>query len=317
MIMTNWLDFATIKHCVTMESLLREYRVELRQFGKDQYRGRCPIHGGQGRDAFHVNLARNIFHCFACGAGGTVLDFVAAMEGCTVRDAADKLRHMAVPVNPASSNKKKLVTEKRTEPLPLGFRLRDVDSTHPYLAARGIAHRTAVDFGVGFYPGPGLLSGRLVIPIHNSQGQLVAYCGRSLDGTQPRYRFPPGFAKSQVLFNLHRAAATADPAVVVVEGFFDCLKVYQAGIRSVVALMGVALFNAPQRDLTERFQQVMLMLDGDGSGQLASRTLADRLTSRCTVQLVRLPPNAQPDQLSEEQIRNVLQMTLPERESAR
>ncbi len=315
--MTNWLDFTTIKHDVTMESLLREYRVELRRCGKDQYRGRCPIHGGEGREAFHVNLARNIFHCFACRAGGTVLDFVAAMEGCTLRDAADKLRHMAVPVNPASSCKEKLVTENRKEPLPLGFHLRGVDSSHPYLAARGIANRTAVDFGVGFYPGPGLLGARLVIPIHNSRGELVAYCGRSLDGTRPRYRFPPGFAKSQVLFNLHRAAATDQTAVVVVEGFFDCLKVYQAGIRSVVALMGVALYKASQRALTERFQQVVLMLDGDAAGQLASRTIADRLTSRCTVQLVRLPPNAQPDQLSEEQIRNVLQMTLPKRGPAR
>src|SRR5260370_33697864 len=124
--MTNWLDFTTIKHDVTMESLLREYRVELRRCGKDQYRGRCPIHGGEGREAFHVNLARNIFHCFACRAGGTVLDFVAAMEGCTLRDAAGKLRHMSVPVHPASSWIDELVTENRKGPLPPVLPLRGV-----------------------------------------------------------------------------------------------------------------------------------------------------------------------------------------------
>ena len=51
-----------------MESVRRHYQVELRRSGKDQYRGCCPIHRGDGHDAFHVNLARNIFHCFACGA---------------------------------------------------------------------------------------------------------------------------------------------------------------------------------------------------------------------------------------------------------
>jgi hypothetical protein len=59
-------------------------------FGKDQYWGCCPIHRGEGRDAFHVNPARNIFHCFACGAGGTVLDFVAAMDRCSLFEAAQK-----------------------------------------------------------------------------------------------------------------------------------------------------------------------------------------------------------------------------------
>jgi DNA primase len=311
--MTNRLDFAAIKRGVSLESVLRQYRVQLRRCGTDQYRGCCPIHGGEGRDAFHVNLARNIFHCFACGAGGTVLDFVAAMEGCTLREAASKLQPVMPPANPpASRDRNELVTEKRAAPGPLGFVLRGVDSTHPYLATRGIANQTATDFGVGFYPGPGLLSGRLVIPIHNAQGELAAYCGRSLDGTQPRYRFPPGFAKSQVLFNFHRAAATGDPFVVVVEGFFDCFKVYQAGIRSVVALMGASLYKTTERALTERFRQILLMLDGDATGQNASRSIARRLRRHCALKLVSLPANVQPDQLPAEAIRDILHPTLPE-----
>jgi DNA primase len=111
--------------------------------------------------------------------------------------------------------------------LPLNFKLAGIDGTHPYLANRGITEKTAVEFGVGFYAGPGLMHGRLVIPIHNADGQLLAYCGRSVDQTPPRYRVPPGFAKSAVLFNMHRAAATEENAVVVVEGFFDCMQVHQ------------------------------------------------------------------------------------------
>jgi DNA primase len=71
--MINWLDFKSIKRGVKLDGVLRHYHIKLRRSGKDQCRGCCPIHHGDGCDSFHVNLARNVFHCFACGAGGTVL----------------------------------------------------------------------------------------------------------------------------------------------------------------------------------------------------------------------------------------------------
>ena len=178
--MIDWLDFKSIKREVKLESVLRPYREELRRSGKDQYRGCCPIHRGEGREAFHVNLARNVFHCFACGAGGTVLDLVAAMERCSLYEAAQKLRTMAASSGRSrlSPNEKELVTKRRKVSLPLTFTLREVNYAHPYLADRGISPETALEFGVGFYAGPGLMSGRLVIPIHNASGDLIAYCGR-------------------------------------------------------------------------------------------------------------------------------------------
>jgi len=68
------------------------------------------------------------------------------------------------------------------------------------------------------------MSGRIVIPIENGMGKLIAYAGRSVDGTEPRYKLPAGFKKSQVLFNLCRAIEDSDGAegsagaVVLVEG---------------------------------------------------------------------------------------------------
>lgn len=174
------------------------------------------------------------------------------------------------------------------------------------MSARGISERTADVFGIGFYAGPGLLSRRLVIPIHNEAGQLVAYCGRSLDGTEPRYKFPTGFAKSQVLFNVHRAMASGEQTVIVVEGFFDCLKVHQAGFLSVVALLGAALYDRQRRLLTERFQQIILMLDGDEAGRRASDTIAVRLARHCPVRVIELADSTQPDQLSEQAIQEIL-----------
>jgi DNA primase len=205
-----------------------------------------------------------------------------------------------------ATDSQQLVTEKRSTPAPLRFTLRGIDRRHPYLAARGIEKATAEDFGVGFYGGEGLFSGRLVIPIHNRRGELVAYCGRAVDGSEPRYRFPSGFAKSEVLFNFHRAAAVAKPAVVVVEGFFDCFRLYQAGIRSVVALMGSALYPEQQRWLLERFERVILMLDGDTAGRRATDLIATRLRPYCSLQVIRLASDSQPDQMSNEELRQVL-----------
>jgi DNA primase len=305
--MINGLDFQSIKSRVTLESLLRHYHVELQRSGKDQYRGCCPIHGGDGQDAFHVNLERNIFHCFACGAGGTVLDFVAAMEGCTLFEAARRLQAMtrlSVPLRVTPNQKP--VTERKRFTAPLKFKLTGIDYAHPYLAERGIAEKTAIEFGVGLYSGPGLMHGRLVIPIHNASSELIAYCGRSVDHAEPRYRIPPGFPKSEILFNLHRVAET-DSAVVVVEGFFDCMKAHQAGIRSVVALMGSALYEPQRQALLKRFRSVTLLLDGDSTGRKASTVIAHRLQPHCFVQEIRLPDGLQPDQMTAEDIREALQ----------
>jgi hypothetical protein len=81
----------------------------------------------------------------------------------------------------------------------------------------------------------------------------IPLSGRSLDGTEPRYKFPAGFAKSQVVFNLHRAATAGTQTGIVVEEFFDCFKVHQAGFGSVVALMGASLYDRQRRLLAERF----------------------------------------------------------------
>jgi DNA primase len=225
--------------------VLRSYQVNwLRRSGIDQSRGRCPIHRGQGNEAFHANLKRGIFHCFACGAGGNVLDFVASMEGGSIREAALRLQEcggnssiMATAARGLTG--RKLVTKKRVNP-PLDFTL-ELDRRHAYLGRRGINGATADHFGVGYFSGRGLMSGRIAIPIHDDAGRLVAYCGRTVDGAEPRYRFPAGFQKSQVLFHYDQARAAVGDRVIAVEGFFDCMCIYQAGFDCVVALMGARL----------------------------------------------------------------------------
>jgi DNA primase len=310
--MREWVSFAEIKRRIPLQQVLRGYGVNwLRRSGVDQYRGRCPIHRGQGKEAFHANLKRGVFHCFACGAGGNVLDFVAAMEGSSIREAALRLQgygnNSSTSAAPAATGwlERELVTKKRSINPPLSFAL-ELEPRHPYLAQRGIEGATADHFGVGYCRGTGLMSGRIAIPIHDHAGRLVAYCGRALDAAEPRYRFPAGFRKSQVLFHYDRARAADGDQVIVVEGFFGCMRIYQAGFPCVVALMGARLSPAQKALLTERFSKLVLLLDGDHAGRTATAQIATDLARVCSVTRLLLPSGIQPDQMSREQIRQIL-----------
>jgi len=318
--MSRWVDFGELRQSLGIEQVLTSYRVPLQRVGLHQLRGPCPLptHSSEwSRESFSVDTAKNVWACHSascCEArhgrvGGNVLDLVACLEGCSIRQAAlrlqDKWCGTGIPVGePQRASKGSPGSRGPDRPRRLSFSLRLV--WHPYLEERAVHPATAAWFGVGYYAGGGFLRHRIVFPIHDHEGQLVAYAGRSLDGGEPRYLFPPGFYKSQVVFNLHRAVWESARCALVVEGFFDCLQVHQAGYRNVVALLGVSLSEAQEKLLQERFPRLVLMLDGDEVGQRASQQLAKRLRGRVSLSMVKVPSGRQPDQLSSEEIRRIV-----------
>jgi DNA primase len=305
--MNDWVDYSEVKSRVTIEQVLRSYRVDwLRRSGAQQYRGRCPIHQGQGQEAFHANFGQNVFHCFACGAGGNVLDLVAAMEGCSIREAALRLRVAQVSGGAVTSQprQRQLVTKKRIiNAPPLSFSL-SLDRRHSYLARRGMDAATADRFGVGYYGGGGLMSGRIAIPIHDERGRLVAYCGRTIDGATPRYR--QAFRSRACCSTIIELLPVGSNRLIVVEGFFDCMRVHQAGFPCVVALMGARLSRMQRALVTDRFSSVVLLLDGDPTGRRATAQIASDLAPALTVTTIMLPAGQQPDQMQADQIQDVL-----------
>jgi DNA primase len=311
--MIGWVDFSAVKRTVSLEAVLRHYQIPGLRRQRDQIQGCCPIHHGQRDDSFRAHLTKNIFQCFACHARGNVLDFVAAMEQCSIREAALRLqqwfgvRASGLRLYPAAADRQKreLVRKEEVNNLPLRFALTGVESNHPYLAQRGIDPATAAKFGVGFYPGRGLMSGRIVIPIRNRHDQLVAYAGRALDDRPPKYKLPAGFRKAMELFNLQRVVA-GGKTVIVVEGYFDCLRVHEAGFPWVVALMGSSLSATQESALQQHFEYIVLMMDGDAAGRAASAAIATRLSGWCSVQVIRVPDGSQPDQLSPSTIRQLM-----------
>jgi DNA primase len=311
----NWIDFKAIKGAVSMEMILGRYGVNWLRKKDDELRGRCPIHQGEGQSTFHVSLAKNVFHCFSCKARGNVLDFVAAMEKCSVRDAGVKLTQwFAVSAEtPAATDRQQPqsggVSTDAEANKPLKFQLKGIDHEHAYLKERGITAETAETFGVGHFGGKGSMHGRIVIPIHNEQGELVAYAGRSIDGSEPRYKLPAGFHKSLELYNLHRAVEQINERrVVVVEGFFDCMKVSAAGF-PCVALLGSSLSVRQEQLLARDFKSVCLMFDGDEAGRTATDECLLRLGRRMWVWAVMLPAGKQPDQLSSDELTELVGKT--------
>ena len=331
-----WVDFNVVKQTVSMEMVLAAYGIQVRRVSPDYLRGRCPLPMHQSQkssQSFIVNTGKNAWvcqsdSCIAARAGrigGNILDFVAHMETCSIRDAARKLQdwfaiRCSEPLRQSGfSLRKPRSREGAPTPVPrdsdgnqpLPFTLSGLDIFHPYIVQRGIAQETARTFGIGFYPGRGSMNGRIAIPIHSEKAALVAYVGRSLDSSEPKYRFPTHFRKSLALFNLHRAASAADDAeAVVVEGFFDCMKVHQAGYPCVVALMGSALSVRQEKLLEDYFERVILMLDGDKAGMSAAATIAARLTGKISVKVVHVPTGRQPDQMSTEEIRVCLRQPI-------
>jgi 5S rRNA maturation endonuclease (ribonuclease M5) len=313
-------DFRSIKQRILIDRVLARYGLILRPGGPHTLRGPCPLPthtSRQSQESFSVNLSLQVWSCHSASCiaarhgrlGGHVIDLVAIMERCSLRQAGIRLQDWfggSVPTSHPASPRPIAVESSAAQPnRPLGFALQGIDTRHPYLTQRGISLTTAQWFGVGMYHGAGFLAGRCVIPIRDEQGRLVAYAGRAVDGQEPKYRFPAGFRKSQVLFNLDRAIETGGNNAIVVEGFFDALKVHQAEHPAVVALMGSSFSQRQSELLLSRFVSVTLMLDGDQPGRRAAEVMAELLRPKVRVHQVELPNRVQPDQLSAAEI-NVL-----------
>lgn len=223
----------------------------------------------------------------------------------------------APPPKAKASNKAKVVSDEpqATEGeetddganQPLSFQLK-LDPAHPYLGGRGLSPELIEHFGLGFCA-RGIMEDRVCIPIHNVDGEVVAYAGRWVDDELPedteRYKLPPDFRKSLELFNLHRVLALDAEHVVVVEGYFGAMRLHSLRIPAV-ALMGLSISDE-QVALLEaaNVRRITVMLDGDDAGRKAAKKVAARCAHSFFTRLVDLPDDEQPDTVSEDLLLSV------------
>ncbi len=322
--MAHWVSFRELREQVSMEDILRHYGLmEKFRRSKDEVIGLCPFHE-ETTGSFHASLTKNVLHSCGCQSKGNIMNFVALMEGVEVRPAAFLIQEWfqvsfgdasrrVVDASEIQAGVSGTRDEAGVENPPLTFSLRKLDPRHPYLPERGLEKETIEYFGLG-YCSRGLMRGRVVIPIHNERGELVAYSGRypgEAPEGRPKYLLPSGFRKSHVVFNLNQAGASAKQnGLVVVEGFFDVFRVWQAGFHQVVAIMGSALSDR-QRDLLADSVgpngTITLLLDRDNAGRSCLDQCIAELSPRVFVKSLGLPNEGdQPDRLTTEQIRLIL-----------
>jgi DNA primase len=334
---SKFVDFKAVKAAITMEQVLEHYGLmpKFKRSG-DRLSGPCPIHKGSNPTQFSISIEKNVWKCFSeCKHSGNVLDFIAKMEDVNILAAANKAiewfhldpQEMSAdspeevsetPKNgeaPRSKPKPAPVQENGAPNKPLNFRLDKLQREHPYLTKeRGLALETIVDFGIGFCD-KGMMAGRIAIPINNSEGKVVAYAGRflgELSEETPKYKLPPGFRKSQELFNIDRAIKEpADKPLVIVEGFFDCMKIHQNGWRKVVALMGSTMSTAQEeliRKHTVFNSQIIVMLDENEAGKAGRDDIACRLSKHCFVRVYAFDEeNMEPEHLSEGLLEDIVE----------
>ncbi len=159
--------------------------------------------------------------------------------------------------------------------------------------------------GGGFYD---RFRGRVIVPIHDRQGRVIGFGGRSLDGSEPKYLNSPEtevFEKGKHLFALDKAANSirkADRAVVV-EGYFDVIALHSAGVQNSVASLGTSLSSQQITQLCRcsDSKRIVLNFDADGAGvRAANRAIGEveqlAMQGQLELRVLHLPSGKDPDE---------------------
>jgi DNA primase len=194
----------------------------------------------------------------------------------------------------------------------IGFAPAERDGLKRHLLGKGVDEPSMLDAGLIIKPDDGRPSydrfrNRLIIPIHDEAGRVVAFGGRAIaPEDQPKYLNSPEtelFHKGMMLFNAHRARAAAyeTGTVVVVEGYLDAIAVYQAGFKPVVATLGTAFTEEQVQRLWRLAAEPVICFDGDRAGMKAAHRSIDRilpqLKSGFSFNFAFLPDGKDPDEL--------------------
>jgi len=326
-----------IRSRLDFKSLVERY-VPLKPAGKGRWKGLCPFHN-EKTPSFYVDENKGMFYCFGCKAGGDAFKFVQMIEGVDFREALEKLAQetgVELPERgPSRKPTKDLIEVNR---LALAYFRQHLDGEAlAYLERRGLRKETIETYALGYAPkswdgllrhlqqhgvNPELalragvlaekegrfydrLRDRLVFPIRDPMGRVVAFTGRALrDEDSPKYLNTPEtdvFKKTDLLYGYPEArkAIRERKRAIVVEGLFDVLALAQMGWRETVAVLGSSL-SQQQARLLERAEAARLYLafDADEAGRKATLAGLDvGVASRFLTYAVLLPEGRDPGDL--------------------
>jgi DNA primase len=310
----------TIRAKLPIESVVGSY-VKLEKSGNN-FRACCPFHHEKS-PSFYVTPSLGIYKCFGCHKGGDIFRFVEEIENIPFLEALRMLAEKAGVSLDDYKNEKPSKMAVLREIMDNAAKFYEVGlRTNPdvvkYLESRGMTKETMVAWRIGYGPKDwsklyeylkgkkytdedilatgmclkGKQAGlydrfreRIMFPINDSQGRVIAFTGRIMPGTEEASR-PTGkyinspetdlYHKSSVLFGFDKAktAIHAKGFAIVVEGQMDCVMSHQAGITNVVALSGTASTDLHMEQLERFTNNIALCLDADKAGLAAAQKTA-------------------------------------------
>lgn len=285
-------------------------RVPLKKAGQN-YQACCPFHSEKS-PSFSVSPTKQFYHCFGCGAHGSAIGFLMEYGGLSFVDAVKSLADEAGLKVPEDAN---FQPKPRTGPDLTEFmakaavfykeQLKASPRAIEYLKKRGLTGQIAARFGLGYapaqstalkqvfdhYDAPELAAAGLVIdgergrydrfrdrimfPIRNTKGQVIAFGGRILDQGEPKYLNSPEtplFHKGSETYGLFegRQAIREAGKILVVEGYMDVVALAQFDINYAVATLGTATTPIHARTLLRQTDQLYYCFDGDNAGRKAA-----------------------------------------------
>jgi DNA primase len=299
-------------------------RVPLKRQGRE-YSARCPFHDERS-PSFTVSPTKQFYHCFGCGAHGTALSFLMNYDRLEFLDAVEELaKRIGVEV-PRDTRARNEDHDGREQYAALDAaarffqkQLEGSEKALAYLERRGVDADNRARFGIGYAPDSfdGLKSAlgtderrlallektgmfsrsdsgrvydkfrdRLMFPIHDRRGRVIAFGGRVLDKDDgPKYLNSPEtplFHKGRELYGLWqvRQAHPKIPRLVVVEGYMDVVALFQYGVTQAVATLGTATTPDHAELLFRNAADVYFCFDGDRAGRGAAWKAVESILPR-------------------------------------
>jgi DNA primase len=234
-----FVDFAELKTRVSIEQAVQMLGLNLVMHGS-QFRGACPVCKAGGDRALIVTPAKGLFYCFAKKTGGDVIALTAHIRGTTVKDAADELnRTFGTVQNSTGTVSKSRATapqaqEARKQPAfdPEAYAAR-LDASHASLAPLGLSAETLKAWKAG-YSNSGTNRGRLAIALHDRDGNILGFVGRSLGNEQPALTIPNGINPQEIIFGGDRVE---QGTLYLVRDVLDVLKAHESGVPNCVCFL--------------------------------------------------------------------------------
>ena len=319
-------------------------RVDLKKSGST-LKACCPFHN-EKTPSFNVNTRKNFYHCFGCGASGNAINFLREHDNLSFIEAVEELAKIAGVEVPRDERVQAQYTAQRGIQDSLDFachQYRDALSGHKdksiakqYLEKRGLSSAIVERFAIGFAPGQKdflwshsgqsirsalvkakmvsdrydsayeLFQSRLMFPIRNPRGRVVAFGGRTLIDDKAKYINSPEsevFHKSREIYGLYEAmqASRQLDTLLVVEGYMDVVSLAQYGIDYAVATLGTATNEENLSHLLTRCHNIVFCFDGDAAGLKAAKKAMENalplIQDGMRISFLLLPDGEDPDTL--------------------